>query len=138
MILRRRNGKRSAQGSTVGDPNDHGIARQQLRDRSFGSAADNDIDLEPDELGRDLGGPLAATLRPVIFDRDGATFDPTEFAQPLHKRGDPLGLGCGRARASLCSKTGDKADIARLRISAKLRRDGPVRAVAGFEFRNSR
>ena len=84
------------------------LLRQQLRDRSFGSAADNDIDFEPDVLGRDLGGPLAATLRPVIFDRDGATFDPTEFAQPLHKRGDPLGLGCGRARASLCSKTATK------------------------------
>ena len=59
---------------------------------SFGSAADNDIDIEPDVLGCDLGGPLAATLRPVIFDCDGATFDPAEFAQPLHKRG-----GCRRA-----------------------------------------
>ena len=60
---------------------------------------DNDIDFEPDELGRDFGGPLGATLRPAIFDRDGATFDPTEFAQPLHKSGDPLGLGGRRARA---------------------------------------
>jgi hypothetical protein len=30
---------------------------------------DNDIDLEPDELGRDLGGALLAALRPAIFDR---------------------------------------------------------------------
>ena len=31
---------------------------------------------------------LAASLRPAILDRDGATLDPTEFAQPLHKSGD--------------------------------------------------
>jgi hypothetical protein len=30
-----------------------------------------------------------------MFDRDGATFDPTEFAQSLHKRGDPRSC-CGR------------------------------------------
>ena len=60
---------------------------------------DNDIDLEPDELGRDLGEALVASLRPAILDRDGATLDPAEFAQPLHKSGDPLALGRRRARA---------------------------------------
>ena len=60
---------------------------------------DDDIDLEPDELGRDLGEALAASLRPAILDRDGATLDPAEFAQPLHKSGGPLALGCRRARA---------------------------------------
>jgi hypothetical protein len=35
----------------------------------------DDIDLEPDELGRDFGEPLVTSLRPAIFDRDGATFD---------------------------------------------------------------
>ena len=50
---------------------------------------DDDIDLEPDELGRDFGEALVASLRPAIFDRDGATLDPAEFAQPLHKGRDP-------------------------------------------------
>src|SRR5262245_57893935 len=37
-------------------------------------------------------------LRPPILQRDGATLDPAEFAQPLHKGGDPLALdrrSCG-------------------------------------------
>ena len=54
---------------------------------------DDDIDLEPDELGRDLGVALAASLRPAILDRDGATLDPAEFAQPLHESGDPWAPG---------------------------------------------
>src|SRR5262249_59855743 len=33
---------------------------------------------------------LVAALRPAILDRDGAPLDPPEFAQPLHKRGNPL------------------------------------------------
>ena len=56
------------------------------------SARDNNIDLEPDKLGRDFGEALDASLRPAILDRDGATLDPAEFAQPLHKSGDPLAL----------------------------------------------
>ena len=62
-----------------------------------GSRRDNDIDLEPDELGRDLGEALVASLRPAILDRDGATLDPAEFAQPLHKSGGPLARGRSRA-----------------------------------------
>ena len=64
-----------------------------------GPARDDDIDLEPDELGRDLGEALAASLRPAILDRDGATLDPAEFAQPLHKSGDPCGSGPTACRA---------------------------------------
>ena len=64
-----------------------------------GSRRDNDIDLEPDELGRDLGEALAASLRPAILDRDGAALDPAEFAQPLHKSGGPLAPGRRRGRA---------------------------------------
>ena len=37
----------------------------------------------------------AASLRPAILDRDGATLDPAEFAQPLHKSCGPLALGRG-------------------------------------------
>jgi hypothetical protein len=41
------------------------------------------MDLEPHELGRDLGVALVVSLRPAILDRNGAALDPTEFAQPL-------------------------------------------------------
>src|SRR5262249_31951652 len=54
---------------------------------------DNDINLALDELGRNLSEALAATLRPPILDRDGATLDPAEFAQPLNKDGEPLAMG---------------------------------------------
>ena len=65
--------------------------RLLCRENGWGCLRDDDIDLEPDELGRDLGVALAASLRPAILDRDGATLDPAEFAQPLHKSGDPYG-----------------------------------------------
>ena len=78
------------------------VARQREHDRDDrcrllcredrGSRRDDDIDLEPDELGRDLGEALAASLRPAILDRDGAALDPAEFAQPLHKSGEVHGL----------------------------------------------
>jgi hypothetical protein len=51
-----------------------------------------DIDLEPDELRRDLGQAFGVVLRPTNLNRDGATLDPTELAQPLHKSGDPLAI----------------------------------------------
>ena len=63
--------------------------------RGCGSRRDDDIDLEPDELGRDLGIALAAPLRPAILDRDGAALDPTEFAQSLHKSGGPWACAAG-------------------------------------------
>ena len=37
---------------------------------------DNDIDLQPDELSRDLGEALAAPLGPAILDGHGAGVDP--------------------------------------------------------------
>jgi len=45
---------------------------------------ENDIDFQPDELGRDLGGALVASLRPAILDRDSTTIDPVEFVQSLN------------------------------------------------------
>jgi hypothetical protein len=39
----------------------------------------NDIDLEPNKLGRDLGQALGAAFRPPIIDRDGATFTVREM-----------------------------------------------------------
>ena len=50
---------------------------------------DDDVHLEPDKLGRDLGEALTAALRPAIFDREIAALDPAEFVQPLHESGNP-------------------------------------------------
>jgi hypothetical protein len=58
-----------------------------------GFPRDDDINLEPDELGRDFGEALVASLRPAILDRDHATLDPAEFAQPPLKSGDPTAPG---------------------------------------------
>src|SRR5262249_7258644 len=48
-----------------------------------------------DEVGRELGGPITASLRPAILDDEVATLGPAEFAQPLQKSSDPTALGCG-------------------------------------------
>ena len=47
------------------DNRDH-RCRRLCRDRCLGSAGENDIDLEPDELGRDLGKALGASLPPAV------------------------------------------------------------------------
>ena len=60
---------------------------------------DNDIHLEPDKLGGDLRETLGASVRPANFDRDGATFDPIEFTEPLHKSCEPLTTGRRRGPA---------------------------------------
>ena len=52
-----------------------------------------------DELRCDLGEALIASLRPERLDRDSPTLDPTEFAQSLHKSGDPLAIDRRRGRA---------------------------------------
>jgi len=57
------------------------------------------IDLMSDELRCDLGEALIASLRPERVDRDRLTLDPTEFAQSLHKSGDPLAIDRRRGRA---------------------------------------
>ena len=61
----------------------------------------NDIDLKPDKLGRDLGITLGASLGPTIVNDNGAALDPSQFAQPLHKSGQPLALGCQCARTQV-------------------------------------
>src|SRR5262249_40468310 len=58
---------------------------------------ENDVDLETDELGRDLGEALLAPLAPAIFDSNSVAFVPTKFAQSLHKRGDPFAARGTRA-----------------------------------------
>ena len=59
-----------------------------------------------------------ASLRPAIFDRDGAALDPAEFAQPLHKSGSPLAPGRRRARAQ-------EPDSRQLRRLLRARRERP-------------
>src|SRR5262245_24845741 len=51
-------------------------------------ACNNDIDLEPDQLGRVFCGVFIAALCPAILNREVATIDPAEFTQPLHKSGN--------------------------------------------------
>src|SRR5713101_7764758 len=60
---------------------------------------ENDIDFQSDELGCELGEAFAMSLRPAIFDRDIASFDPAEFAQSLQKSSGQLALRRGRSRA---------------------------------------
>src|SRR5262249_28877297 len=64
-----------------------------------GSRRDDDINLAPDELGRDLGVALAASFRPANLDRNGAVLDPAEFAQTLYEPSEPLALDRRRSRA---------------------------------------
>src|SRR5262249_56428137 len=84
----------------------YGVSRHREHDRDgrccrFGGESGcgrprgNYVALEPDELGRDLSGALATSLRPADFDHDIAAIDPTEFAHSLHKSGEPL--ACNRS-----------------------------------------
>src|SRR5262249_2057861 len=61
-----------------GDDRDNPCRLLCCNDR-WGRIRDNDVDLELDELGRDLGEALAAALRPAILDSDGAALGPPEF-----------------------------------------------------------
>src|SRR6516225_5400839 len=54
-----------------------------------GSIRDNDINIQADKLGCDLGVALGSSLRPAILDRDGAALDPAEFTQSPHKGVSP-------------------------------------------------
>src|SRR5262249_25758686 len=61
------------------------------------SSCNNDVDLEPDELGCDLAETLSASLRPAILDCDGTPLDPSELAQSLHKSAGEVNPTCGGA-----------------------------------------
>jgi len=60
---------------------------------------ENNIDLESDELGRDLGKAFGAPVRPANLDCDVSALGPVEFTQPLHKSGGPWAPGRRRGRA---------------------------------------
>ena len=46
---------------------------------------DEDINLEPDQLGHKIGEPFDLPLRPAVLDRNVLTLHPAEFTQPLPK-----------------------------------------------------
>src|SRR5262245_28022904 len=71
---------------------------------------DNDIDLQPDELGCDLGEAFGASLCPTIFNGYRASFDPVEFAQSLHEGSGQMSLRC-RGR---CAQEADGRQFPRL------------------------
>src|SRR5215468_4478269 len=73
--------------------------RLLCRDNRLSRVGDDNVDFALDELGRDLGKPLVASLRPAIFNRDGATFDPAELAQAPHESSDPITQGHSRTGA---------------------------------------
>jgi hypothetical protein len=89
----------------------------------------HDIDLQPGELGGDLGEALVASLPPATLDRDGATFDPTEFSQSLHKSGEPFAIGRRRVRTHVP----DGRQLARL-LRARRERPHRRRAEQGDEL----
>src|SRR6516162_9473351 len=76
------------------------------------------IDLESDKLSGNLAEALGTSLRPTILDRQGATLDPTEFAQSLDKGG--LALAIDRTRVG--TQISDGRHLPRL---LRARRDGP-------------
>src|SRR5262249_47382698 len=66
--------------------------RLRCRESWRGCRRHNYIHLESDELGRVFCVALAAALCPAILDRQVATVDPSEFAEPLNKSGNPVAL----------------------------------------------
>jgi len=60
---------------------------------------DDNVELEPNELRRDISRAIIAAFRPAQVDLDGTILDPAEVAQPLGKGGDPWACGRWRARA---------------------------------------
>jgi hypothetical protein len=63
-----------------------------LRRRWHGCHRNNDIDLEPNQLGRVFCVAFIAALCPAILNREVPTIDPAEFTQPLHKSGNSFAL----------------------------------------------
>ena len=70
----------------------------------------DDIDVEPDELGRDRGEAFRAPLRPAILYRNRAPLDPTKLVQPRDKGGD---VGAPVGRCSAAPKDSDGRQLAR-------------------------
>src|SRR5262245_56054377 len=91
---------------------------------------ENDVDFQPDELGRELSEAFAASLRPTILDDDGAAFYPAEFAQSLNESGRHLALSrrCGRPQEP------DGRQLARLLRARRERPRSCCTAQCEYEF----
>src|SRR5829696_33167 len=92
--------------------------RLLCRDDGRRSIRNDNIDLKANELSRNLGKALATSRCPANLESDFAFFTPTEFAQLLHKSGQPFALSrrCGRAQ---------EADCRQLRRLLRVRRNRP-------------
>ena len=58
---------------------------------------DDDVDLQPDQLGREVGQPVEPTLRESILDDDVLALDPPELTQPFPERLAGTAVTGGRA-----------------------------------------
>src|SRR5262245_4503198 len=76
------------------------------RERRESVVRNDHIDLEPDELGGDLGKSLAASLGPAILDREIAALAPAQLTQSLDKGGGPFALCRCRPRAQQAHERG--------------------------------
>src|SRR5262249_12337485 len=76
------------------------------RERRESVVRNDHIDLEPGELGGDLGQSLAASLRPPIFAPSVAALAPAKLTQSLDKGGGPFPLCRCRPRAQQTHERG--------------------------------
>src|SRR5262249_13718862 len=105
---------------------DRDFRRRLLCRPSCVSSCDNDVDLEPDELGCDLAETLSASLRPAVLDCDDTPLNPSEFAQSLHKSAGEVNPTCGGAYSQ---EANSRQPAALLRA----RREGPYDGRAANE-----
>src|SRR5262249_41351228 len=83
----------------------------------------NRIDFDLHQFGRKLGESVCVPFPITKFDRDGATLDPTEFAQSLQESANSLAL-------SRCSGSYDKPQARQLRRLLSARGLWPHRRAA--------
>src|SRR5262249_37606994 len=88
----------AADGVSCHSKNDRDHRRRLLSRRNGGGSLGGDnLDGEAKRTSRAFGRALAASPRIPICNREIASFDPAELAQPLHKSNDPLTFGRRRS-----------------------------------------
>src|SRR4029453_9462434 len=78
----------------------------------------DDVHLEPDQLGREVGQPVEPTLRKSIVDDNILALNPPELAQPLPER---VEVGRRIGRGSRPKKTYPRHPSRRLRLGGERR-----------------
>src|SRR5262249_3485824 len=73
--------------------------RHPLCSEEYASRRDDDVDLEPDELRRNLGSAFVAPFRPAILNCHAAALDPAKLAQTQYKCRHPWPPGRSRGPA---------------------------------------